>query len=105
METIFVCPCCDSELGIREDGTLFILGSLSRRGVTSTHSGDPRYYDYQPDPTPPSPPIKPLPSARLEPVIDSSGELLVDDRTAALVHRALVKDLFDRGIISNTTDH
>ena len=104
METIFLCPCCDSELGFHDDGTLFILGSLSRRGVTSTHSGDHRYYQYQPDPTP-STPIQPLPSAPLQPVTDKSGELLVDDRTAALVHRALVKDLFDRGIISNTTDY
>jgi len=101
----FVCPCCDSELGFDDDGSLFILGSLSRRGVTSTHSGDPRFYEYLPEQSPASPPIRPLPSARLEPVTDSFGELLVDDRTAALVHRALVKDLFDRGIISNTTDH
>jgi hypothetical protein len=102
----YMCPCCDSLLGFNEKGYLFILSSMSRRGVTSTHSGDPRFYQYLPDPVPPTAQQQPAPTAtaRPTPITDESGELLVDDHTAALVHQALVKDLFDRGIISNTTD-
>jgi hypothetical protein len=103
----YMCPCCDSLLGLNEKGDLFILSSMSRRGVSSTHSGDPRFYQYIPDPLPPAPVQQQSLSTHTPPpalITDDSGELLVDDHTAALVHQALVKDLFDRGIISNTTD-
>jgi hypothetical protein len=98
MSDYFICPCCSSSIGIEDNGDLYVMSQLSKVGVKSFHSGDPRFYQYLPSSTPepaaePSaPPLK----------LDDSGELLVDDATAALVHRALVKDLFERGIIPTT---
>ena len=104
MTDSFICPCCKSEIGIDDDdGSLYVMSSLSKNGVTSSHSGDERFYQYLPETTSN---YKPTPQ-HLTPiavteVLMDGDELLIDDRTAALVHQALVKDLFDRGLIPST---
>jgi hypothetical protein len=102
MSDSFICPCCNSEIGIDDDGSLYVMSSLSKHGVTSSHSGDERFYQYLPETTPN---YKPTPQ-KLTPiageVLMDGDELLIDDRTASLVHKALVKDLFDRGLIQTT---
>ena len=104
MADSFICPCCNSEIGIDDDdGSLYVMSSLSKNGVTSSHSGDERFYQYLPETTPKfTPTPQQLTPIAVSEVLMDGDELLIDDRTAALVHKALVKDLFDRGLISST---
>ena len=102
MTDSFICPCCNAEIGIDDDDSLYVMGNLSRHGVTSSHSGDERFYQYLPETTPNYTPTPQQLTPIAGEVLMDGDELLIDDRTAALVHKALVKDLFDRGLISST---
>ena len=101
----FICPCCKSEIGIDDDdGSLYVMGQLSKAGVRSVHSGDQRWGSYFHENHQPAPPAAIAEQPPDEILLDGNNEILVDDRTAALVHRALVQDLFNRGLISTSTD-
>lgn len=92
MTETFICPCCDSEITIDEDGYLYVASSMSKRGVFSTHSGDPRFYMYDP--------LASTETCKQDPCSDTASISATSEKLDdSLVSQAVAKDLFNRGLL------